>query len=64
MAFSYHWSREEQRKWAEERLFRYLRTYVDRFHPYYRRLFAEQGIDVKRHLLLRRLHQAAPDPQG
>ncbi len=47
MAFSYHWSREEQRKWAEERLFRYLRTYVDRFHPYYRRLFAEQGIDVK-----------------
>jgi phenylacetate-CoA ligase len=48
MAFSYHWSREEQRKWAEQRLFRYVRRFIDDFHPYYRGLLREQGIDSKR----------------
>lgn len=48
MAFSYHWSREEQRKWAEQRLFRYVRRFIVDFHPYYRGLLREQGIDSKR----------------
>ncbi len=48
MAFSYHWSREEQRKWAEQRLFRYVRQFIDDFHPYYRGFLREQGIDSKR----------------
>lgn len=48
MSFGYHWRREDQRRWAEERLFRYVRDYVDRFHPYYRRLFRERGIDADR----------------
>ena len=47
MAFSYQWSREEQRKWAEDRLFRYVRKYAGRYHPYYRKLLRDQGIDPR-----------------
>ncbi len=47
MAFSYQWKREEQRRWAEDRLFRYVRRSVSRYHPYYRRLFKERGIDPR-----------------
>ncbi len=48
MALSYYWSRDEQRKYAEEKLFRYIRDYVFPFHPYYRKVMKEKGIDPER----------------
>ena len=36
----------EQRQWSLLRLLRYLREYVGPFHPYLRRRYAEQGIDL------------------
>ncbi len=45
MAFNYHWSREEQQKYVEDKLCRYVRDYIYPFHPYYRKLMKEKGID-------------------
>jgi phenylacetate-coenzyme A ligase PaaK-like adenylate-forming protein len=38
----------QQREYTLQRLFRYLREYVEPYHPHLRRLYREQGIDVKR----------------
>lgn len=39
---------QEQRKWAAARLFKYVRDYVWPYHPYLRRKYKEQGVDVNR----------------
>src|SRR5277367_359070 len=39
---------ERQRKASAQRLFRYLRDYVEPYHPYLRRLYQESGIKVDR----------------
>jgi len=38
---------EQQKNASRERLFRYLRDYVGKYHPYLRRLYKEKGIDVR-----------------
>ena len=48
MSFGYHWKREDQQRWAEERLFRFLRGHVDRYHPRYRGVFRELSVDTDR----------------
>ncbi len=45
MVFNYHWNREEQQKYAEHRLFRFIRNYVHDFHPYYGKVFRETAFD-------------------
>lgn len=47
MTLSYNWPRDEQRRYAEERLFAYIRKRVQPFHPYYRSLFRELSIDAE-----------------
>lgn len=72
MSFGYHWKREEQIRWAEERLFRFVRGYVDRYHPHYRKLFRERGIDAERiytyedfaRIPLTRKEDVQPDPKA
>ncbi len=43
--FSYRWPIEKQRKEVEKRLTAYIREYIYPYHPHYRRLFKENGID-------------------
>lgn len=38
----------EQRKRALDRLFRYLRDYIQPYHPYLRKMYRERGIDVSK----------------
>ncbi len=47
MVFNYHWNREEQQKYAEHRLFRFIRNEVQGFHAYYDRVFAETAVDPR-----------------
>jgi phenylacetate-CoA ligase len=39
---------EQQRKASAQRLFRYVRHYVEPYHPYLRRLYRESGVKVDR----------------
>ncbi len=45
MALSYEWTPEEQREYSLAKLIKYIKDYVYPYHPYYRKLFKEQGID-------------------
>lgn len=47
MVFNYHWNREEQQKYAEHRLFRFLRNFVQSFHPHYGQVFQEAALDPR-----------------
>ncbi len=47
MIFNYHWNREEQQKYAEHRLFTFIRDYVKGFHPYYDGIFQAAEIDPR-----------------
>jgi len=44
----YSMDSEQQRKASAQRLFRYLRDYVEPYHPYLRRLYQEFGVKVDR----------------
>src|SRR4030042_2979561 len=46
MLFNYHWVREEQQKYAEDRLFKFIKKYVYCFHPYYRNVIKGAAIDA------------------
>jgi phenylacetate-coenzyme A ligase PaaK-like adenylate-forming protein len=46
--FSYKWPKEKQKEWGFKRLLKYLKEYVEPYHPYYRKTFKELGIDVKK----------------
>jgi len=48
MAISYEWTPEEQRQYSLNKLFKYIRDYVYPYHPYYRKLFKEKGINPER----------------
>jgi len=48
MAISYEWTPQEQREYSLAKLICYLKGYVRRYHPHYRRLFGELGLDVAR----------------
>lgn len=48
MAVSFKWTPEEQREYSLAKLFGYLKEYVHPWHPYYRGLFREHGLDVGR----------------
>lgn len=45
MPFSYKWSKEKQWEWSFKNVKKYIREYVYPYHPYYRKLFQERGID-------------------
>jgi phenylacetate-CoA ligase len=45
MALSYEWTPEEQREYSLAKMIKYIKDYVHPYHPYYRKLFREQGID-------------------
>ncbi len=45
MAISYEWTPEEQREYSLAKLFKYIKDYVYPYHPYYRKLFKEHGIN-------------------
>ncbi len=47
MVFNYRWTRDEQQKYAEHRLFRFIRNNVYGFHPYYDKVFKEAGISPR-----------------
>ncbi len=47
MIFNYHWNREEQQKYAEHRLFRFIRNSVSGFHPYYDAVFQAAAVDPR-----------------
>lgn len=38
----------QQKKWALERLFRYIRRYIYPYHPYLRRAYKQAGVNVDR----------------
>ena len=46
MANYYDLEPHEQQRRAAERLIRYLREYVGPYHPYWRRLYREKGVDL------------------
>jgi phenylacetate-CoA ligase len=48
MAISYEWTPEEQQDYSRNKLFKYIKDYVYPYHPYYRKLFKENKIDVDR----------------
>ncbi|PKQ28137.1 MAG: hypothetical protein CVT63_04450 [Candidatus Anoxymicrobium japonicum] len=48
MAISYEWTPEEQQNYSRNKLFKYIKDYVNPYHPYYRKLFRENGIDPDR----------------
>lgn len=48
MANYYELEPQEQRRQAAARLFKYIREYVQPYHPYLRKLYRDQGIDVSK----------------
>ncbi len=48
MANYYDLEPAEQRKQALARLFQYVRDYVEPYHPYLRKLYRQQGVDVSK----------------
>ena len=48
MAISYEWTPEEQREYGLAKLFKYIKDYVNPHHPYYRKLFKDNDINVDR----------------
>ncbi len=47
MIFNYHWNRDEQQKYAEHRLFRFIRNSMHGHHPYYDKIFAEAEVNPR-----------------
>ena len=45
MKFSYDWPVAKQKQWCEKNLVRYLKQYVFPYHPYYRKKYAELGLN-------------------
>jgi phenylacetate-coenzyme A ligase PaaK-like adenylate-forming protein len=48
MAVSYEWSPEEQREYSLAKLLKYIEDYVYPFHPYYRKVFMDRGLDPRK----------------
>ncbi|MDD5748738.1 MAG: hypothetical protein PHP64_06830 [Actinomycetota bacterium] len=48
MAINYEWTPEEQRQYSLNKLFKYIRDYIYPFHPHYRKLFKENGINPEK----------------
>lgn len=48
MSFSYKWPKEKQWNWSFSELKKYLKNYIYPYHPYYRKMFKEQGIEVNK----------------
>ena len=44
LGFSYFWTPEKQKRWAERKLIQYVKKYVFPYHPFYRKKYAELGI--------------------
>jgi len=45
MPISYEWTPDEQQDYARNKFFKYIKDYVNPYHPYYRKLFKENKID-------------------
>src|SRR5674536_312011 len=45
MAISYEWTQDDQQDSVRNKFFKYIKDYVNPYHPYYRKLFKENKID-------------------
>jgi phenylacetate-CoA ligase len=48
MPISYEWTPEEQREYSLAKLFKYIKDYINPYHPYYRKVFKENKINPDR----------------